>query len=119
MEMSQVTVFENVTLVGKRSTLRRMNHIHSHFNIANEDSLLDDSMLNAFGFPRPAQVMRQLVAAGLKARAFVMRFLPPRSKPFIYVETRHRAYPRGYKPADIGPAQMLASLQDEADVVTK
>lgn len=82
-------------------------------------ALLDDSMLNAFGFPRPPKVLRQLLAASLQARAFILRFFPPRRKPFIYVEKRHRAYPRGYTLADLGPSQMLASLNSAAEVITE
>ena len=82
-------------------------------------ALLDDSMLSAFGFPQPPKIMRQLLAVSLKARAFVLRFFPPRKKPFLYVEKRHRAYPRGYTLADIGPSQMIASLNGAADVITE
>jgi hypothetical protein len=82
-------------------------------------ALLDDSMLSAFGFPRPPKIVRQLLMVSLKARAFVLRFFPPRKKPFLYVEKRHRAYPRGYTLADIGPSQMVASLNGVADIITE
>ena len=82
-------------------------------------ALLDDSMLSAFGFPRPPKILRQLLAMSLKARAFVLRFFPPRRKPFLYAEKRHRAYPRGYTLADLGPSQMLASLNSAAEVITE
>ena len=82
-------------------------------------ALLDDSMLSAFGFPRPPKILRQLLSMSLKARAFALRFFPPRRKPFIYAEKRHRAYPRGYTLADLGPSQMLASLNGAAEVIAE
>lgn len=81
-------------------------------------ALLDDSMLRAFGFPRPPRVFRQLVAAGLQARALVLRVLPPRSTPYLYADGRHRAYPAGYTLADLGPTRLLESLNGAADAAT-
>ena len=65
------------------------------------------------------KIVRQLLVASLKARAFVLRFFPPRKKPFLYIEKRHRAYPRGYALADLVPSQMIASLNGAADVITE
>lgn len=74
-------------------------------------ALLDDSMLDAFGFPHPPQFLRTLLAASLKTRAFALRFFPPRKKPFLYTEdAKHREYPDGHKLTDLGPPHMLAML---------
>lgn len=74
-------------------------------------ALLDESMLDAFGFPHPPQFLRALLAATLKMRAFVLRFFPPRRKPYLYTEQgKHRTYPRGYMLADLGPYNMLVEL---------
>lgn len=79
-------------------------------------ALLDDAVLDAFGFPHPPKVLRQLLAAGLKARAFALRLFPPRKYPFLYVEQRHRSYPDGYTLTDLGPPDMLASLNQGEEV---
>jgi hypothetical protein len=81
-------------------------------------ALLDDAMLNAFGFPRPPRILRHLMVTGLKARAFALRHFPPRSTPFLYADGRHRAYPEGYALADLGPSQMRESLNESAGAVS-
>jgi hypothetical protein len=89
-------------------------------------ALLDNSMLDAFGFPHPPQFLRSLLSVTLKTRAFALRFFPPRKHPYIYVEEApHRAYPNGYNLTDLGPPHMLAMLNktlnqgraNEVDVV--
>ena len=74
-------------------------------------ALLDDAMLDAFGFPHPPRWLRQSLATTLKMRAFALRFFPPRKKPFIYSrDLKHRSYPHGYTLADLGPYSMLPLL---------
>jgi len=74
-------------------------------------ALLDDAMLNAFGFPQPPQILRTLLTATLKTRAFALRFFPPRTKPYLYVEhAKHREYPQGYTIEQLGPPRMLPTL---------
>ncbi len=79
-------------------------------------ALLDDAMLDAFGFPHPPNWLRATLAATLKTRAFALRFFPPRKRPFLYVrDVKHRSYPNGYTIAQVGPASMLAMLNGTAD----
>ncbi|HEY6411629.1 MAG TPA: oxygenase MpaB family protein [Ktedonobacteraceae bacterium] len=74
-------------------------------------ALLDDSMLDAFGFPHPPHWLRQSLALTLKARASALRFFLPRKKPFIYArDLKHRSYPHGYNLADLGPYSLLPML---------
>jgi len=74
-------------------------------------ALLDDSMLDAFGFPHPPGWLRQSLALTLKARAYALRLFPPRKKPFIYaLDLKHRSYPHGYNLADLGPYSLLPML---------
>ena len=74
-------------------------------------ALLDDSILDAFGFPHPPRWLRQSLALTLKARASALRFFPPRKKPFIYARgLKHRSYPHGYTLADLGPYNLLPML---------
>jgi hypothetical protein len=82
-------------------------------------ALLDDAVLDAFGFPHPSKMLRQLLAACLKARAFALRLFPPRKTPFIYVEQKHRSYSHGYTLADLGPPHMLAMLNHSEEGTIK
>jgi hypothetical protein len=66
-------------------------------------ALLDDSLIEAFGFPQPSRPMRWLVAAGLRARGRLVRLLPPRRKPRLRTEMLHPTYPEGYEIERLGP----------------
>jgi len=81
-------------------------------------ALLDNAMLDAFGFPHPSQFLRSLLTVTLKTRARALRFFPPRTQPYIYVEqAKHRAYPNGYTLEQLGPPHMLPTLNRNADTV--
>jgi hypothetical protein len=58
-------------------------------------ALLDDRLVEAFGFPRPSPLMRWLVPGALRLRAAGARFLPPRKTP-RRTEMGHPTYPEGY-----------------------
>src|SRR5262249_28525032 len=74
-------------------------------------ALLDDVLLEAFGFPRPPRSVRLLFAALLKTRAMALRFFLPPRRPLTTDEATYRSYPRGYTlNKDIGPDSMLAEL---------
>jgi ER-bound oxygenase mpaB/B'/Rubber oxygenase, catalytic domain len=61
-------------------------------------AIMDDPLLDAFGFPRPNPVFRALVRAGLVARGRFVRFLPPRKQPRYARELPNvRSYPNGYQ----------------------
>ena len=66
-------------------------------------ALLDDPLIDAFGFPRPPGLMRRLVAGGLRVRARVLRWLPARRRPRLRTEMRHPTYPHGYAIEQLGP----------------
>ena len=66
-------------------------------------AVMDDPVLDGFGFPKPSPAVRKLVDAMLKSRAWVLRFLPARRKPRLRTEMRHRSYPRGYRIEELGP----------------
>ena len=66
-------------------------------------ALMDDPLLDAFGFPHPNPVFRSLVRAGLAARGRVLRLLPPRKKPrYARQLSNLRTYPRGYDVTQLG-----------------
>jgi ER-bound oxygenase mpaB/B'/Rubber oxygenase, catalytic domain len=66
-------------------------------------ALMDDPLLDAFGFPRPAPAFRSLVRAGLRARGRVVRLLPPRTEPQAADDLPQvRSYPHGHVVAELG-----------------
>jgi hypothetical protein len=67
-------------------------------------ALLDEPLLEAFGFPRPARAMRWLVPTALRLRARMLRMLPARRRPRLRTELKHRTYPAGYIIEHLGPS---------------
>ncbi len=75
-------------------------------------AMMDDRLLAAVGFPRPADSTRQLVEGVLRLRARVLRMLPPRRRPRLITRQKHRTYPYGYRIEELGPA--LPGIQQSA-----
>jgi hypothetical protein len=73
-------------------------------------AMLDEPLLEAFGFPRPGRLMRGLVAGALKGRARLLRWLPPRRRPRLRTEMRRPLYPRGYRIEELGPPETASPL---------
>ena len=71
-------------------------------------AILDDALLDAFGYERPGKAARTLVDLALRMRAIVIRFLPRRRSPHLVTRERMRSYPHGYVLADLGVADMAA-----------
>jgi hypothetical protein len=69
-------------------------------------ALMDDPLIEAFGFPHPSAGMRSLVAGGLKLRARALRWLPARRRPHRRTEMHPRSYPQGYRIEELGPPEM-------------
>jgi hypothetical protein len=66
-------------------------------------ALMDDPLLDAFGFPHPNRAFRFVVRAGLAARGRALRFFPPRRRPrFPRDMPQVRSYPHGYDVAALG-----------------
>ena len=65
-------------------------------------ALLDNTMLDAFGFEHPPQWLRLIIANSLKLRAKVLRFLPPRNQSNFFIDSPTRTYPTGYEIANLG-----------------
>jgi ER-bound oxygenase mpaB/B'/Rubber oxygenase, catalytic domain len=66
-------------------------------------ALLDDRLLDAFGFPRPPRAVRAGVEAALRARARVVAALPPRRRPKLRTRRRTRTYGRDWELDALGP----------------
>jgi hypothetical protein len=69
-------------------------------------ALLDDTMLEAFGFPRPHPLLARMVAGSLALRGRVIRFFPPRRVPNFFTDLRNRTHPAGYAIAHLGPEKL-------------
>jgi ER-bound oxygenase mpaB/B'/Rubber oxygenase, catalytic domain len=67
-------------------------------------ALLDDRLLDAFGFPRPPHAFRAAVEAALRARSRVVAALPPRRRPRRRTARRTRTYGRRWYLETLGPA---------------
>jgi hypothetical protein len=67
-------------------------------------AVLDDRLLGAVGFERPAAAERRVVEAGLRLRSHVARLLPPRSRPRLRTSMNRRSYRGGWELERLGPA---------------
>ena len=76
--------------------------------------LLDERMLEAFGFAPPSPVTRLAIENILKLRGQLQRLLLPRKKPDFYSDGKISSYPEGYKLTDLGPSKMLQSLNKDS-----
>ena len=67
-------------------------------------ALMDDLLLDAFGYPKPTAVERVVARNGLKARGLAIRFFAgPRTVPqFGRDMPQIRCYPRGYEVDELG-----------------
>ncbi|MGC0366797.1 hypothetical protein ABH922_004781 [Rhodococcus sp. 27YEA15] len=66
-------------------------------------SLMDDPLLDAFGYHHPSKAMQFLSRGALKARARVLRFFPARTTPkFARQLPNIRSYPGGYRVEELG-----------------
>jgi hypothetical protein len=66
-------------------------------------ALMDDPLLDAFGFPHPRAWERWLARAGLRLRAALIARMPARREPrYVRDMGYYRTYPSGYQVADLG-----------------
>lgn len=65
-------------------------------------AFMDDALLNAMGFPKPHSFVRWLAHTGLKIFGRILRFMPPRRKPYLYTQEPNRSYPAGFKAEELG-----------------
>lgn len=66
-------------------------------------ALMDDPLLDAFGFPHPSRAVRRAVEASLRARGRVVALLPPRRRPRLRTRRRTRTYGREWQLEALGP----------------
>lgn len=66
-------------------------------------AMLDDRLIEAFGFPRPSRVMRLVVPGLVRLRGRMAGWLPARRAPRLRSDMGRPSYPRGYRIETIGP----------------
>jgi hypothetical protein len=66
-------------------------------------ALMDDRLREAIGFPHPPHPIGRAVEGALRARGRAIRLLPPRRRPKLRTQLRHRTYPSGYVLEALGP----------------
>lgn len=69
-------------------------------------AMLDERMLEAFGFPHPPGFMPPLARFALKLRGKIVRFLPPRQTSHFFTDLPNRTYPQGYQISELGPPRL-------------
>ena len=72
-------------------------------------SLLEDYLLDAFGYAHPPRWFRRLVELSLSFRARVIPLLPRRRRPRLITNERMRSYPGGYRLDELGVGGPLDS----------
>jgi hypothetical protein len=66
-------------------------------------AVMDEPLLDALRYPRPAPAVRRAARAALRARAAMLRLAPPRLEPLRSGDLRSiRSYPDGYRAEELG-----------------
>jgi hypothetical protein len=66
-------------------------------------ALMDDRLLDSFGFPRPPPLLRAVVSNAVRARARVVALLPARGRPRLRTRRKTRTYGREWRLEELGP----------------
>ena len=74
-------------------------------------AILDDHLLDALGYPRPARALRATAYATLKARGRASRLVGERRRPRIRTTMRHRSYRDGYVIEELGPPPVSSARE--------
>ncbi len=77
-------------------------------------ALLDDEMLDAFGFSRPLPGVRVLIGGVLKLRARIVRFMPPRREANFFTDRPNRTHRHGYEIESLGPPRLVAAQKEHS-----
>ena len=67
-------------------------------------ALMDERLLDAFGFPRPPRAVRIAVETSLRARGRLVSHLPARRRPRHRTQRRTRTYGREWQVEELGPS---------------
>jgi len=66
-------------------------------------ALMDEPLLDAFGFPRPPRALRTAVETALRARGKAVALLPARRRPRLRTGRKTRTYGRAWTLEELGP----------------
>lgn len=78
-------------------------------------AMLDEALLNAFGFPHPSPFLRSVVGWTMRSRAHLLRLAPRRKQPVLRTAMKHPSYPGGYQIACLGPAPTEKPIKENAE----
>ena len=67
-------------------------------------ALMDEPLLEAFGFPRPPRALRTAVESALRARGRLVAALPARRRPHHRTRRRTKTYGREWRLEELGPS---------------
>lgn len=65
-------------------------------------AMIDEPLRQAFGFPEGNRWLKLGAHLGLSALAKILRYMPPRTKPFRLTTQSNRTYPQGYHMDELG-----------------
>jgi hypothetical protein len=68
-------------------------------------ALMDEQLLDAFGFPHPPWPLGRALEAALRARGRVVALLPSRRRPRLRTGRRTRTYGKRWELEELGPAR--------------
>jgi hypothetical protein len=70
-------------------------------------ALMDDPLLDAFGFPHPPRALRTAVESSLRARGRLVALLPARRRPYNRTQRRTKTYGREWQVEELGPSSRV------------
>lgn len=70
-------------------------------------AMLDEKMLDAFGFEHPPQWLRNFVANSLKFRGKFLNLLPPLKQAQFFIDSPIPSYPGGYELGNLGASDKV------------
>ncbi|MEM7127816.1 MAG: oxygenase MpaB family protein [Chloroflexota bacterium] len=65
-------------------------------------AMMDEPLLDTFGFQHPPQKLRSFVEGALRLRARVLSWLPERRQPWLGTQRKRPTYPEGYEIEELG-----------------
>jgi len=67
---------------------------------------LDEKMLLAFSYRKPSPLIKTMLAAAMKIRAFALRYFTFMRYPYFFNEAKNRTYPKGYTVKNLLPSYL-------------
>lgn len=77
---------------------------------------MDETVLSAFGFERPPQILCWVVDNTLKFRSRLLRLFPPLEHPQFPIDSPIRSYPTGYKISELGPPEKSNAVTRQQEI---